>query len=174
MKQMFSFSSDTGRYSREDIEETARISEEYFGTMKDSEQMSTVRENRDWVYENCRDYLNIIRRGDEVIGYSFMLPCTSRLKQEFISRKITEAELFAEIQKLNIKKPEAIYLCASVIREEYRRKGLAVNGFVKLIEKIKKHSKPVLFYWGYSREGEFLANKVAKITGLKIYARKGS
>lgn len=170
-----SFSSDTGQVARSDFNETERITEEYFGTMNDPEQARVTPENSEWIYEKARDYYNIVRNDNEVIGYAFMLPCNKKLMNDFLEKRITEAALFEEIKALNPSKPpETIYLCSSIIKKEYQGRGLATTAFVKAISKITKKSKtkPVLFYEGYSEEGEKVARKVATMTGLELRARK--
>ena len=150
------------------------MSEEYFSMQKDSGQMNATEENKEWVYKNAENCLNIVRNNDEIIGYAFALPCNKKLMKDFLSKKISEKELFEQIKNTKIKKPEAIYLCASVVKKEFRRRGLATSAFVKIINKIIYNikTKPILFYWGYSKEGERLAEKVANLTGLKLRARK--
>ncbi len=172
-KNNISFSSDEGKISREDLDETSRITEEYFGTEKDPSQMATTPQNRDWIYKNARGYLNIIRNNGEIIGYVFMLPCNKRLMEDFVTKKIDEATLFEGIKKMKLDGvPETIYLCASIVKEEFRGKGLATAAFVKAINYVTHNlrSKPTLFYWRYSKEGEKLAKRV-EMSGLELRVR---
>lgn len=173
MIEAITYSSDDGRMSREDIDETSRISEAYFGTEKDSSQIPTTPATRDWIYKNGKDCLNIIRADGIIIGYSLLLPCTTKLMEDFLERKITEAALFEAIKGTRLAKPIALYLCASVVEERFRWRGLATLGFTKLIQKIlaPTEHKPVLFYLKYSEEGQKLAERVARATGLELRAR---
>jgi hypothetical protein len=52
--------------------------------------------------------------------------------------------------------------------------GLALKAFVKAIKKItaKRKLKPVLFYWGYSKEGKKLSIQISKVLKFKIRERK--
>ena len=137
MESKIVFSSDNGIVNLEDLEETRNISEDYFGTQDDPNQIPTTQETRDWIYKNAKDYLNIIRDNNEIIGYTFLLPCNKKLMQDFISKKINEAELFKKIKKLDFKKyPETIYLCASILKEEFRGKGLSTIAAIKTIKKV--------------------------------------
>lgn len=99
-KGKITYSSDDGKITRKDIVETSRITEEYFGTDRDPDQIPTTAKNRDWIYGNVRDYLNIIRSNGKIIGYAFALPCNNRLMEDFIKDKISEAELFERIKKI--------------------------------------------------------------------------
>lgn len=115
-----SFSSDTGKVSKQDIEETSRMSEEYFKMENDSSQAPASQENKEWVHKNS-NYLNIIRENDSIIGYVFMLPCTKSLMEDFLAEKIDEATLFAKIRLIKFKDfPEAIYLCSAIVQEKFR------------------------------------------------------
>ena len=82
------------------MDETSRISEEYFGMEKDQNQMPATSENRDWVYKNIPDYVNIMRDNGKIIGYAFMLPCSKKLMEDFLAKKINEAILFEGIKKI--------------------------------------------------------------------------
>ncbi|MDE1849072.1 MAG: hypothetical protein KGH55_03510, partial [Nanoarchaeota archaeon] len=164
-KENISFSSDGIRATRKDLDETSRISEDYFGTQNDPEQMAVDSNTKKWVEENVLDYLNVIKNDQDVIGYAFLLPCNRTLMNEFVSRQINEADLFKRIKKIknigdNI--PETLYLCASVIKNGFRHKGLATEAFVKMINKITENGRyrPILFAWAYSKKGGKLVNKI--------------
>lgn len=175
MKPDISFSSDTGEIKLNDLNMTSRISEEFFGTHNDASQIPTTQKTRDWIYKNAKDYLNLVRVGDKIIGYAFLLPCNKIFMDEFISKEINEAKLFEKIKNLNTKRiPETIYLCASVIKEEFRGKGLSTTATIKIIRKVTDNlkKKPILFFWGYSKNGKKTAKKVSKLINLKLKERK--
>ena len=170
----FTFSSDGKLISLEDLEVTSKIAEDYFGTEKDPNQMETSKENRLWVCENQK-YVNIVYNNSKIIGFAFMLPCTKYLMDLFISIKINERELFERIKKIKFDKElEVLYLCSTVIKKEFRKKGLATEASLKLINKLTNNldKRPILFYENYSKEGETIANKLANKTGLKLLSRK--
>lgn len=172
-KDRITFSSDGAKINEEDLIESGRVSEEYFRTHEDPGQLQVGEETAKWIYKNM-NYLNLIKYNERVIGYSFAFPANRREMEEFVSGKINEAELFERIKGLSFKGcPEAIYLCASVVKEEFRRKGLAGQGFVKIIDRIigDTEKRPILFYWGYSKEGDKLAEKVSRSTGLELRKR---
>lgn len=169
------FSSDTGPWKREEIDETSRLTEEFFGMQNDSDQIPATKENRDCVFKNTNNYLNIIKNDGEIIGYFFILPCTNVLMNQFVNKEINEARLFEEIKKVKWKGcPESIYFCSVIIKSEFRRKGLASLAAEKTINKITKNGKykPNLFYWAYSKAGEKMGAKLASIHNLKLFKRK--
>lgn len=171
---MITFSSDSGRLSREDLDKTSEMAEEYFGMESDPDQIPATRENRDWIYENLSDYVNIIRNEDEIIGFSFIIPCNKKLMDRFVNKKINEAELFEEVKKINLNKLETLYWCSAFVNKEFRGKGLALSAIIKIINKVTNDlkNKPTLFYWKYSNEGEVLGKRIADLTGLRLLARK--
>ncbi|MDO8661233.1 MAG: hypothetical protein Q7K43_05050 [Candidatus Woesearchaeota archaeon] len=171
IKEQIIFSSDSGGFTREDLEVTSKISEDYFGTKKDPEQFPVCSESKEWMFTH-QQCLNIMKSKGVPVGYSLMFPATTKLMNDFCDKEITEAELFESIKKFK-QKPDALYLCASIVEEKFRKQGLATTGFVKLIKNMVSQIKycPVLFYWEYSEEGKKLAEKVAKITCLQLRAR---
>jgi hypothetical protein len=175
VKRRITFSADSGEISRKDLDETGRITEKYFRMQNDPNQIPATKKNKDWFFKNALDYLNIIRCGNKIIGYAFLLPCNDILMERFTSGKINEAELFENIKKIKVNDPpDSMYLCASVIEKDFRGKGLATSAFVKTISKVmsNKKERPVLFYWEYSKEGTKLAKRIAKITDLELRKRK--
>lgn len=170
-----SYSSDDGRLSRKDIDITSEMSEQFFKMKKDPSQMAATIQTRDWIYRNAANCLNVIRNNGEIVGYTFLVPCSKKLMNDFVSKKIDEAKLIGEIEGSKLPAfPESIYLCASIVKEEFRGQGLATIAFTKLISKMISRTpvKPVLFYWQYSNEGGKLAKRVAAETGLELIIRK--
>ena len=74
-----------------------------------------------------------------------MLPCSLKLMNDFLAKKMSEKAMFEGIKKLqDYKNPEAIYLCASFVKEQYRGKGLSTTAFVKAISAITHQGKRAL------------------------------
>ena len=171
------FSSDQRKPNKEIAKKVADLAEEYFKTEESEDQIKVSDENRDWIIENIPECLNILSIGEKALGFTLILPCTQNTMKLFTTKKINEKVLFEKIKKeINYNNFETIYLCSAFIIPEYRKKGLALMSFKKSIEKIiklqKRNKKPILFYWPFSTEGENLAKKVAKTTGLVLLARK--
>lgn len=173
-KKSITFSSDTGDIKRADLEITAKMAEDYFGTETDPEQMPTTKEVRDWITQHIPEYLNIIRDGKVIIGYVFMLPCSLKLMHDFLAKKITENAMFEGIKRMqDYKSPEAIYLCATFVKEPYRGQGLSITASLKMIKKImnKGKIKPVLFHWAFTLEGAAVAKKIGEKLKLEVKIR---
>ena len=90
-----------------------------------------------------------MRFNEKIIGYVLMLPCNKKLMNEFISKEINKSALYENIKKIKINNiPEAIYLCAILIKREFRKQGVATEAVLKSINKITLNLKykPVLIY----------------------------
>lgn len=167
------FSSDS-KLTWKDHHALVVLIDKYFRSQEDPEQMSTSKENIRWVHKNIPECTNVIKYKDKVIGSTFIIPCNKRLMDLFIFKKMTERAMFEKIKKsINYKNFNTIYLCSAFIIPKFRHKGLPTTGFLKSIKRIteKRKIKPTLFYWSYSKEGNFLAKNTAKITKLKLLKR---
>lgn len=158
-----------------DVDDLLEMLESFFTTQYDSEQMQINGKSSKWVGENIPECSMIIKFGDEVVGSAFIIPCTKKIMEDFISSRINEAELVERVKawEPDYKKMKAIYLCSAFVKEEHRGKGLTLQGFVNSIKKIvPRRRNIVLFYWAYSKEGKNLAEKIAKKLKMKIFARE--
>lgn len=82
--------------------------------------------------------------------------------------------MFDEIKNnVNIKNFDALYLCSSFIKPEFRGKGLSVEARMKTIRKVTKgiKIKPILFCDAYTKEGEKSCKETAKKLDLVLKFR---
>ncbi len=166
------FSSDVGGFRREDTMVTEEMVKKYFKTDENPEQMPPTKETQDFLYKSCQGYMNVLKDDDKVVGFMLLLPARKELMNDFISKKINEVTLFERIMRSPMDKiPQTIYLCSTIVLEDYRGKGFAVEGTLKILDKFKKN-KPILFSWSISPEGDNMAKKISKISGLKLIVRK--
>ena len=108
---------------------------------------------------------------DGPVVWSLVMPTTVGLMWQFITKKITERELF-ELTPVGAVY-DALYLCTALVLEEYRRKGFALRLMTESIEKIRKdHPVKVLFVWPFTEEGNSLAAKIANQVGLPLLKRE--
>ncbi|PIN79957.1 hypothetical protein COV11_04925, partial [Candidatus Woesearchaeota archaeon CG10_big_fil_rev_8_21_14_0_10_30_7] len=96
---MITYSSDTNDLTFKDLRDTAKLAEKYFGTEKDPSQMPTNEKESKWIFNNLSECVNTIKYNGELIGFSFILPCNKELMDDFLSKKINEAQLYKEIKK---------------------------------------------------------------------------
>lgn len=168
------YSSDTNKASKEDVEIISQMAENYFKMREDPTQIKAAKETKEWIYTKFPESLNIIKNKDRIIGFTWVLPCSKELMNQFLEKKLNEFELFERIkQRTRKEKIESIYLCSSIIEKDFQNRGLATKGFVKSIKLItkNKHSNITLFYWPFSKEGKALAEKVAKLTNFELEIR---
>ncbi len=105
--------------------------------------------------------------GKGPVVWILVIPTSLDLMNRFLNNKITEQEI------LDLTRPdtsyEAIYLCSAMVLEEYRGKGIAKKLTIGAIESIrKKHPIKNLVVWPFSKEGDALADSIAKAVGLPL------
>ncbi|MGZ3864831.1 MAG: hypothetical protein ACXVPN_16320 [Bacteroidia bacterium] len=99
-----------------------------------------------------------------------LIPTTTELMHKFLEKEISEKQLY-EKTPLHIKY-QAIYLCSAMVLSEYRRKGIAKRLTVEAVTGIcREHPVKTLFVWPFSKEGDALAEEIAKLCGLPLLKR---
>lgn len=169
--EKITFSVDIGILSKKDVEDSSEMAEEFFEMESKPDEMPASEENQKFVLEKIPECDNVIRENGKIIGFTFIIPCNKDIMERFLSNKISERELFEEVKlKINYENFDTIYLCSSFIKEEYRGKGLAIQGNVKSIRKIiaDRNIKPILFSWAQTKEGEKSVKRTAKELGFEL------
>jgi predicted GNAT family acetyltransferase len=156
--------------SKSNFERMIQLSDEVFSSRIDPDQLNvneTVMEHLQLIHP---DTISEYDDGNGPVCWILCIPTTFELMTQFINQKISERELY-ELTPLNTKY-EAIYLCSALLLEEFRGKGIAQELAIKAIENIKmEHPIKALFLWAFSKEGERLAEKVSRLTGLPLFKR---
>ncbi len=167
------FSIQPSKLDEKEIEEARALAESYFKTEESPDQMPTTKENSTWFRTAIPSCLQIIRHKKKIMGFGLILPCTKKLMNDFVSKKITEAELFEAIKRTEAyKKREAIYFCSVFVQPAFRGKGLALKALTQAITSTFDLSQhPPLFYWAYSKEGDILAKKLSEQLDVPLYKR---
>jgi len=96
-----------------------------------------------------------------------MIPTAKNIMNDFLEGNISEKEV---LEKTNPgDKYDCIYLCSATTLPECRGKGetkkLCITGIKNIM---KDHSIKTLFVWPFTKEGELLADAVAKQCGLQL------
>jgi hypothetical protein len=170
-----SFSLNKGRISRRDHAAVIESAEAFFQTEKNKSEMPTYEVTYDFVSRLFPYSLNIIKDGKKVVGHTFTLPCDDRSMDDFLTRRITERELFFSIRgRISPEDYSSLYLAAAMVQPAYRGKGLATEA---LTMQVRAYQNAIcddlaLFYWPLTSEGDLLAKKIASTTGLTIIAKK--
>lgn len=109
--------------------------------------------------------------GNGPVAWVLVIPTTLELMNRFVRSEISEKELF-DLTPLEATY-EALYLCAALVLEEHRRKGIAHYLTLKAVKTIQ-HDHPLkcLFVWPFSHEGDELAQIIARETSLPLFKRQ--
>ncbi len=108
--------------------------------------------------------------GNGPVLWILMIPTTNDLMQKFIQKQLSEQELVDQTP-LNISY-NALYLCSAMVLPEYRNKGIAKRMSIEAIDAIRKtHPINSLFVWPFSKEGDGLAENIARSVSLPLLKR---
>src|SRR3989338_2731456 len=135
--------------NKDAFKKVLKISEEFFGTESDPDQMPITQESADKLQSIHPD--TIVYKFDEVsnpIGWAVVVPTSLAVMNKFINKEITEKDLLDEATKE--KKFESIYLCAAFVLPKFRRKGYATELFKEAIQKVSGGKSFPLYTWIYS------------------------
>ena len=169
---MLNFKIDS--FSKKDLEQLGKLVEDFFDTKNDLEQLPNKKINLNFVNHKFQISLVIIKNNNKINGHTFILPSNKKDRNDFLKNRINEREFFYRIQKEVIPKNfDSLYLASAQILKKFRRKGIIKKVLLLQIQRYqKKYSKKLkLFYWPFSKEGNFLCEKIAKELNLKIYSK---
>jgi ribosomal protein S18 acetylase RimI-like enzyme len=107
---------------------------------------------------------------DGPVAWAVVIPTTRDIMEAFVSGVIGENEL---LDRTPGSGPfDAVYLCSALVLPEFRRQGLAQTLLFRAVEEIRsQHRIVALFSWGFSLEGDALADRIASRCGLPIMKR---
>ena len=147
--------------NQEAFEKVLRMSEEFFGTATDPNQMPVNQESADKLQSIHPDTVvyKFNEKGDP-IAWVVVVPTSLGVMDKFVHKKISERELLDLAAKE--KRFESLYLCGAFVLPEHRRKGYALELTKMAINKISGGRKLPLYSWIYSPEGRGLIDQLAK------------
>jgi len=153
--------------NQEAFEKVLRISEEFFGTASDPDQMPINQESADKLQSIHPETISY--KCDEQqhpIAWTVVVPTSVDVMKQFIHKKISEKELLDLATKE--KKFESIYLCGIFVLPEFRRKGYATEIVKEAISKVSQGNNLPLYSWAYSPEGQKLLHALSQELKQKI------
>ncbi|MCK9292555.1 MAG: GNAT family N-acetyltransferase [archaeon] len=105
----------------------------------------------------------IIKDKNKIIGFVTLLPCSKKLMNDFLSKKINEAELVKNIdENINLDNFDTLFLTAAYIDPNYRKKGIIKKTYKDMIRfYLNKNSNLVLFGWVFTDQGLLLGKKLS-------------
>jgi len=148
-------------------ERMIQLAESVFDTKSDPDQLDVDEKVIERLLKIHPSTVSEFDDGNGPVVWILVLPTTSVLMNLFLSKEISEKELFytTPIEASF----DAIYLCSAMVLEEYRGKGLARKMTLEAVESIKKdHPIKNLFVWAFSKEGDGLAERVAQLAQLPL------
>lgn len=149
----------------------AKISEDFYGTEKDPDQIPITEETQEKLLSiHPETALYEIDKNNEPISWVIVIPTSLETMEEFLTNELTENELFekAVIEK----KFEALYLCSMFTMPQHQRKGLAKKLMLKAIQKLAPRPEQKLFSWAYSEEGRLALQSISKELKREILLKK--
>ena len=148
------------------------LAEDVFATRNDPEQISVTEEVMARLRRIHPATLCELDDGSGPVAWVLLIPTTTTLMRQFISKQLTESEL---LRKTPIPGTyEAIYLCSALVLPEHRGRGVAKSLACEAISEIrKKHAINSLFFWAFSPGGAKLATSIAEEMKLPILSRVG-
>ncbi len=153
--------------NKSNFERMIQIAEEVFAAKSDPEQLD-VDENVIKRLQNLHpSTVSEFDDGNGPAVWILLIPTTLDLMKRFIAGTVSEKQLL-DLTPVGTNF-EAIYLCSAMTLPEHRKKGIAKKLTVVAIEKIRKtHPIQNLFVWPFTKQGDELANAIAKTVSLPL------
>lgn len=148
-----------------------QLADECFDTRHDPAQLSVDEAVMEGLRRLHPQAIAEARNQDGPIAWTLVIPTTRTLMEGFLEGRLSERELFAAT-------PEgvaydAVYLCSALVLPEHRRHGIALRLICDSLLTIRStHPVQALFFWGFSEEGECLAQAVAKEMDLPLFQKR--
>jgi hypothetical protein len=150
--------------AQSNFERMMKLADEAFDIRNDPDQLDV---NEKIIARLQQIHPASVSEYEDAVCWIIVIPTTTDLMNQFLENKINEQQLF-EMTPIGANY-YAIYLCSAMVLDEYRGKGIAKKLTVDAINSIRKdHPIKILFVWAFSKEGEGLAESVAKATGLPL------
>ena len=147
-----------------------QLADETFAVKNDPDQLDVNPEVMNRLQEIHPSTISDYSDENGPIAWVLIFPTTNVLMHRFLSKEISEKELFF-LTPLDVQY-DAIYLCSALVLEEYRRKCITKQLTLSAIKNIQQqHAIKALFVWPFSNEGEKGAETIAHLALLPLYKR---
>ncbi len=157
--------------NNEAFEKVLKLSEEFFGSTVDPDQMPINLESSNKL--NSIDPNTVIYKFDgenNPVAWIVTVPTSIKTMNKFLHKDITERELL-DIAVAE-KSFESLYLCGVFVLPEYRRRGYGKELAKESFEKLSRGENVALYSWAYSEEGKKLIENLEHDFGQKIMLRE--
>jgi GNAT superfamily N-acetyltransferase len=152
------------------FERMIQLAEDVFAYKSDPNQLDVDQEVMEHLHRMHPATVSEQDDGNGPVAWVLLIPTTLDLMNRFLDKEITERELFDLTPEDSVY--DALYLCSALVLEEYRRKGIAKKLSLNAIELISRdHPLKALFVWAFSKEGDLVAETIARLSSLPLYKR---
>lgn len=157
--------------AQSNFERMIQLADDVFATKNDPDQLDVNEEIIEQLLKLHPSTVSEYDDGNGPVAWVLLIPTTLDLMNLFLSKEITEKELFDRTPLDS--KYEALYLCSAMVLEEYRRMGIAKQLTLEALEEMRKtHPLKALFVWSFSKEGDLGAETLSRLVSLPLYKRK--
>lgn len=141
--------------------------DEVFETRNDSNQLQVNQKVIKKLQQLHPSTLSELANEQGPISWVLIIPTTKSVMMEFLEGKISENDL---LDKTTVGDSfESIYLCSATTLTEFRGKGATKELCIKAIKEVcKVFPIKALYVWPFTKEGEFLADRIADECGLPL------
>ncbi len=154
----------------ETADKILKISDKFFDSIEDPEQMPATKESRQKLQRLHPDSRWCRLHNGEPVSWIVIMPTTKVLMRQFLDGAINERQL------LNLSEPQkmydALYLAVAFTVPEERGHGYSKDLFRRAFQRIPHTEDAALFCWPVSDEGSGLAESLAKELGKEIFIKK--
>jgi len=148
-----------------------QIIDEVFATRNDPDQLQVTPQQLKKLQKIHPATLTELADENGPVIWVLVIPTTETVMHDFLNGIISEKELLERTQPGD--RYDCLYLCSVTTLPEYRGKGQTKKLCLEVISSIRKdHPIKTLFAWPFTKEGERLAEALAKTTGLQLLKRK--
>jgi hypothetical protein len=142
-----------------------------FATRKDPDQVQVTQAQMKKLQAIHPATLSEFANEDGPLIWVLLIPTTQKVMLDFVEGRISEAELLKQTKPQQ--NYDCIYLCSATALPEARNKGETKKLCLKAIHEIcKDHIIKILFVWPFTKEGEKLAESIAKECNLKLMIKE--
>ena len=157
-------------HSKLNFDRMMKVIDEVFATRKDPDQLQVTNQQRKKLEKIHPATLSELADDNGPLIWVLIIPTTSKVMKDFINGFISEKELLERTNPGD--SYDALYLCSASTLPEERGKGKTKRLCIEAINSIKKdHSIKTLFVWPFTREGNALAESLARELGLNLLKR---
>lgn len=152
------------------FERMIQLAEDVFATRSDPDQIDVDQQVILRLQRIHPATVSEYNDGKGPVVWVLIIPTTTEIMNQFLQHKITERELLV-LTPADITY-ESLYLCSALVLEEYRHQGIAKRLAVEAIVQIcKDHPLKSLFVWPFTKQGDALAENIARNVTLPLYKK---